>query len=93
MLTIEIKNDNNKLICIVEDDGVGREKARQIKEQRTQTHVSMGTRITESRLSLINSLYGSYLKIKYDDLKDAQGNGAGTRVTIYISLVKQSKKQ
>jgi len=93
MLTIEIKNDNNKLICIVEDDGVGREKARQIKEQRTQTHVSMGTRITESRLSLINSLYGSDLKIKYDDLKDAQGNAAGTRVTIYISLVKQSKKQ
>ena len=73
-------------------DGVGTERADEIKQQRQMQHVSLGTQITENRLKLINSLYGSDLKIQYDDLKDENGVPEGTRVTIYIPIMNANSK-
>ena len=54
----------------------------EIKNKKTQTHKSLGTKITETRLKLINSLYGSNMNIKYTDLNDENGIANGTRVEI-----------
>jgi tetratricopeptide (TPR) repeat protein len=73
--------------CVIEDNGIGREAAMEIKKHRETNHNSLGTRITESRLDLVNSLYGTSLKVIYDDLKDEHGDAIGTRVEIHIPIM------
>jgi len=51
-ILIEIKKDNEMIVCIIEDDGVGRKKAINIKPENK----SMGVKITKSRLDIINQL-------------------------------------
>ncbi|NQV02965.1 MAG: histidine kinase, partial [Bacteroidia bacterium] len=73
--------------CVIEDNGIGREAALELRKKRETSHNSLGTRITESRLDLVNSLYGTSLKVIYDDLKDENGAAVGTRVEIHIPMM------
>ena len=47
----------------------------------------MGTNITESRLKLVNELYGKNMKVVYTDLLDDHGEPAGTKVEINIPII------
>jgi len=73
--------------CVIEDNGIGREAAMGIKKNREINHNSLGTRITESRLDLVNSLYGTSLQVIYNDLKDDTGAATGTRIEIHIPIM------
>jgi LytS/YehU family sensor histidine kinase len=84
-LTVEIRLEDNRLLCIIEDNGVGRAKA---MEKKKAGHKSFGTSITKERLSTINALHNSTLSEKTIDLYDASGQATGTRVEIYIPLMK-----
>lgn len=84
---IDIKLGNGILICTIEDNGIGREAAREIDNAKGAKHNSLGMRITNSRLDLVNSLYGTSFKTVYTDLKDEGGQPAGTRVEIQIPVL------
>ncbi len=81
--------DEDTILCVVEDNGVGRERARQIRLQDTryQNHRSRGTRITEQRLQILHSSKGKNGLVTTIDLKDKQGNSLGTRVEIKIPIM------
>ena len=79
-LFFELNDEHIK--CIIEDNGVGREKANQLKHNHKQHH-SFGIEITEQRLKT------SELKTKIYDLKDEKNNPIGTRVEIYLPLRKE----
>lgn len=81
--------DEDTILCVVEDNGVGRERARQIRLQDTryQNHRSRGTRITEQRLQILHSSKGKIGLVTTIDLKDKQGNSLGTRVEIKIPIM------
>ena len=74
------------ILCTVEDNGIGRDKAVEIKAASQKTHKSHGTSITEKRIAIINSLYGTEVGVQYFDLKDDCGKVTGTRVLIKISM-------
>ena len=78
-LGIELLFRKDHLLCIIQDDGIGREAAMKIRQEKEQNHNSLGTKITESRLDLANSIYGMQMKVQYTDLMDEQGKAAGTR--------------
>ncbi|MBI5541601.1 MAG: tetratricopeptide repeat protein [Bacteroidia bacterium] len=82
MLKIKFTSNNNVLICTIEDNGIGRERAKEIRQKKKPDHVSWGTKITESRISLINELHKSKLNIRYTDLKDNNNLPIGTKVEI-----------
>lgn len=84
---IEIKLVNDYLTCTIEDNGIGRDAARDRRTERENNHNSLGTKIVASRLDLVNSLYGSCLKTTYTDLKDPDGRPAGTRVEMQIPVM------
>jgi tetratricopeptide (TPR) repeat protein len=84
---IEIKLVNSYLSCRIEDNGIGRDAARERKEEREGNHNSLGTRIVSSRLDLVNALYGSCLKTTFTDLKDSDGKPAGTLVEMQIPVM------
>jgi tetratricopeptide (TPR) repeat protein len=84
---IDIKLNHSHLLCIIEDNGIGREAAQERKVKKENNHNSLGTQITASRLDLVNALYGSSMKTTYTDLKNENGDPTGTRVEINIPLL------
>jgi len=85
---IEIRfNLENDLIRFeVEDDGVGREKAREIEFYQNQTHKPLATSITQERLSALNKKLRTKIEMEIIDLKNALGEATGTKVTFGIPL-------
>lgn len=84
---IDLNMADDMLVCIIEDNGIGRKAAMDIKNQKNGNHNSLGTKITESRLNLVNSLYGKSMRIDYKDITDQSGKAAGTKVKIYIPIM------
>ncbi len=86
-IMIELRYLEDKISCRIQDNGVGREKAMELKKQKKQQHRSMGINITKSRLELINKLYKKDLKFTYTDLKDEYNNPLGTLVELNIPTI------
>ena len=71
----------------VEDDGVGREKAQEIESKQTSRHRSMAISITSDRLDILNRKLKKKIRMEIIDLKDASGQGCGTRVEFGVPVV------
>lgn len=82
--------DEDTILCIVEDNGIGREKARQMQQQDAQhdNHRSRGTSITEERLQILHNSDETGFFVQTIDLKNEDtGEANGTRVEIKIPIV------
>jgi LytS/YehU family sensor histidine kinase len=86
-IRIDLLLESDHIRCMVDDNGIGREKALEIKNNKNREHHSLGTSITESRLKLISSVYGKRMNIHYTDKMDEEGQPAGTRVEISIPII------
>ncbi|MDX2174815.1 MAG: tetratricopeptide repeat protein [Bacteroidota bacterium] len=83
-LKISFLKNGEFLKCIVEDNGIGREKAQKIKNNKSFNHLSLGMRITKDRLDFISNYK---CQIEYFDLKDTYNNSIGTKAEILIPLM------
>ncbi|NQX96544.1 MAG: histidine kinase [Flavobacteriales bacterium] len=82
-LTFKLENEN-LLKCEIEDDGVGRKKAREMKKE-TRKKKSLGMTITKERLEIINSLKDTKLSVNIIDLID-NNIPTGTKIELFIPL-------
>ena len=89
-LSIRISENDGTLLFEIEDNGIGREAAMKLRGQNFPAHKSMGIKITEERLKLINQGYAVALGI--EDLSDHNGP-SGTRVKIGIEDLRCDKKK
>jgi tetratricopeptide (TPR) repeat protein len=87
LVKIGLKLENQYISCTVEDNGIGRDAAQELKRKKEGNHNSLGTQIVTSRLDLVNALYGTSLKTVYTDLKNINGESEGTRVEIQIPII------
>jgi putative methionine-R-sulfoxide reductase with GAF domain len=86
-LSIQCRMPKNGLLeCVIEDNGVGREQARLLKSKSATTRKSLGMRLTEDRLTLLNQHAKLNAGVQIEDLKDDGGAPAGTRVTLHIAV-------
>lgn len=85
IVEIAVTEKDGRLCCAIEDNGVGREKARELAEKSVLKTKSMGMKITEERLRLL-SKQGWEKLINIVDLKDSFNNALGTRVEIVFPL-------
>lgn len=83
---IEIKFLQNKsgLLCIVQDNGIGREKAHEYKSNKHVEYQSRGMSLTADRINILNRQHAQQITIEVTDLKDERHHALGTRVAIYI---------
>ena len=82
--------DEFTILCTIEDNGIGREKARELQQRDNyqQKHKSRGTSITEKRLELLHNDRKDSFSVKIIDLADPLSMDAlGTRVEILIPIV------
>ena len=83
-LNIMISEEDKVLHCIIEDDGVGREKAAAYKSKSAESEKSMGLKITTERLALLNKENNFSTFYKIEDLLNEHNEVVGTRVKIRI---------
>jgi ligand-binding sensor domain-containing protein len=87
VLEIIMRLQGNNLLCRIRDNGIGREKSREMRQlSNRKDHKSLGMKITSDRLELINNLQGSHLSMTVTDLKNEDGTPAGTQVDIFIPV-------
>ena len=84
-LTIDFSQQGNILKCVIDDNGIGRAAAEEIKQKKRSTHVSMGTSVTQERLDILNKQNGIPTQVKIID-KYEDGLATGTQVEIFIEL-------
>ncbi len=87
LIKIDLNLKKDYISCTIEDNGIGREAAQEKKSNCEKNHNSLGTQIISSRLDLVNTLYGTSLKTVYTDLKNENGDAAGTKVEIHIPIM------
>jgi LytS/YehU family sensor histidine kinase len=91
ILAVQFLSFNEQcILCIIEDNGVGRDKAMALQREnfKYQHHKSKGTLITEQRLRLLHKSLGAQPAVKIIDLKDPlTGEATGTRVEVLIPMM------
>ncbi len=83
-IRVLIKPLDSGLQCTIDDDGVGRKKAGELKSQTVASHKSMGLRVTQERLQLINQQSGQAGGVQVIDKTDGDGGPTGTTVVIQL---------
>ncbi len=85
-LDIVLTMQDKVLNCIITDNGIGREKAEEMKSKTAEREKSMGLKITKERLALLNREKSLHTFYQIEDLKDENGKAAGTKVVLNISF-------
>ena len=85
-IEITIEMEKNQLICSVEDNGIGRVAAENLKSKTATKKKSYGMKITSDRLQMLNNLAGTNASVKVIDLYDHEEMPKGTRVELVIPL-------
>ena len=81
-----IYSKGDSILCRIEDNGVGREKAQAIRKKQDIERKSLGFKITAQRIELLNALYKNEFSINYFDLTNNEKEATGTIVEIQIPL-------
>ena len=84
VLTVESYGENS-IVINIEDNGIGREKAKQFSQSSTK-HKSFGLQITKERLELLKHSSNKNASFSIIDLYDETGKPKGTKVQIIYDL-------
>ncbi|CAN5511894.1 hypothetical protein BH10BAC2_BH10BAC2_48430 [soil metagenome] len=86
ILCVNISKKNEKVFCMVEDNGIGRKLSQQNKfNAAASTHQSKGMRLTQSRLELSNTLNQRNASVEIIDKINGKGEAEGTKVILVFS--------
>jgi tetratricopeptide (TPR) repeat protein len=83
-LDFSFATNESELICIITDNGVGRQKAQEMKGKKEVKEKSMGLQITVNRLAIFNKESNPTTSFQVEDLSDEEGTAKGTKVTLKI---------
>jgi anti-sigma regulatory factor (Ser/Thr protein kinase) len=87
-LVIELIKDE-VLTCIITDNGIGREKAMEIKKRRQKYHGSFSTAANKNRIELLSDLGENKFSQEIIDLKHEDGSSAGTQVRLILPIFEE----
>lgn len=88
LLTVRFSEKDDCIECIVEDNGIGREKASEAKLTTGQgsKHTSKGIAVSIERLQAMGNGNGKHGSMRIIDLKDESGKARGTMVEIIFPI-------
>ncbi len=91
-LCIRISEDSSEnIVCVVQDNGIGREASKKINV--VNTHTGKGIAVAEERLKTYNKQHVLKSKVLIEDLKDINGNAAGTKVIMTLPLLNKKNAE
>jgi tetratricopeptide (TPR) repeat protein len=86
LITIRAAEEENVIEVVIDDNGIGRERSREINKNR-MAHDSFATAANEKRIDLINQSVDKQMTLKIIDKVNKDGSPAGTTVIISIPMV------
>jgi hypothetical protein len=86
MIRISKGEDEEVIEVVIDDNGIGRERSKEINKNRIAHH-SFATTANEKRIDLINQNINKKTKLKIIDKLNIDGSPAGTTVIITIPMV------
>ena len=84
---IEFSQDENKITCTVEDNGIGIRQSEKLKEKTRATHQSVGLENLQKRIKIMNEKYDMNCSLVITDLKETGNNRSGTRVVLQFNVI------
>ena len=85
-ININFLQRNERLICVIEDNGVGINSSRELKKNSVSAHRSMALEISKKRLEMMEELENRSAELKIEELKDDNHKTRGTRITLELPL-------
>jgi ligand-binding sensor domain-containing protein/putative methionine-R-sulfoxide reductase with GAF domain len=85
-LTVQVSQTDQCLVCLIQDNGIGRQASAQYKETSLIKKQSLGLKLTEERLALMNEQGEKKFSLTITDNLNADGSPAGTQVRIDMEL-------
>ena len=86
-LKFEMNKVEDTILCIIEDNGVGRYKAKEIKDRSKRVHKSLASEITNERVELFNYENNKKITMRYVDKYNSDNIATGTKVEITIPII------
>lgn len=81
-----VQEDENILLITIQDDGIGRVAAAELKSKSAVRKKSLGMSMTSNRIQLVNEIYKTKTEVDVKDLFDDNGKACGTLVTLRIPV-------
>ncbi|MEL6926165.1 MAG: histidine kinase, partial [Bacteroidota bacterium] len=85
LIKVAARPVNNYLYFIIEDNGIGREKAMELRSKSAANRKSYGMQITHARLTMTDQ----NAQVKIIDLKNDAGEATGTRVELRLPYAQE----
>ncbi|NLL27504.1 MAG: histidine kinase [Bacteroidales bacterium] len=86
-LFVQFWKQETHILCVIEDNGIGRDKAKEIKQNNGLLQKPQGIAITKERLDILNKDIKNKTTVEIIDLKDENDNPSGTRVRLIIPFI------
>lgn len=83
-LSLRFSKEEKMIACVIEDDGVGRAKAAEMKSLSANKYKSMGMGITRDRMEIMNKMDTLGISAEIIDKQDDAGMPTGTIVIVRI---------
>lgn len=93
-LLLKFEEREGNLICIIQDNGIGRERAAEIKKNKLGAgrFESKGTKLALQRIEIVNRERPGAADIETIDLFDEAGNASGTSVVVTLATDLKTNK-
>ncbi len=85
-ITQDRSNKEYLLTCIIEDNGIGRKAASDIKQKSKNKHLSLATTNTKQRIKILRENGYSGINYIIEDLYDKNNEVLGTRVILQLPI-------
>ncbi|MDT7831582.1 histidine kinase [Flavobacteriaceae bacterium S356] len=80
----DYKKEHHVLVCIIEDNGVGREASKSINKANNKYHTSFATKANNNRVDLLNRNRKRKIEVQVVDNYNENSEPVGTKVIISI---------
>jgi sensor histidine kinase YesM len=86
-VTVRFLLKGDKILCEIEDDGIGREKSMETEFRKEKIHKSLATNIITERIRAINKPLKKKIRLDIIDLKSEKNEPLGTKFVIGLPLI------
>ena len=83
MLALHFEMQGSELLVTIIDNGIGREKSKELKTRNQKKQASIGMQNIENRIVIMNDLFKTNIRVEIGDAYPGAAN-CGTKVKLYI---------
>ena len=85
-ISIQFSLEGESLLCSIEDNGIGFETSKELKETLVSVHKSMALDITKKRLEMMEASTSQKANVDIKEIKSEKGAVLGTKVVLNLPL-------